>query len=75
MINDKLGNICNTFNGNYFLNKKNFYKSLRKNIKLNEKKKNKLRTYSGNLQKDRRHIKNTLPHSYLGKSIHIRKSF
>ena len=39
MINDKLGNICNTFNGNYFLNKKNFYKSLRKNIKLNEKKK------------------------------------
>ena len=39
MINDKLGNICNTFNGNYFLNKKNFYKSLRKNIKINEKKK------------------------------------
>ena len=39
MINDKLGNICNTFNGNYFLNKKNFYKSLRKNIKPNKKKK------------------------------------
>ena len=30
-------NICNTFNGNYFLSKKNFCKSLRKNIKLNKK--------------------------------------
>lgn len=44
MINDKLGNICNTFNGNYFLNKKNFYKSLRKNTKLNKKKTSKEHT-------------------------------